>query len=357
VQQAGELTRDIDGLLAAGDTSGAAIHLDKADSILTVAEREEPKWSRPSVARGRIAYSRLDLVSTLDRRYFERWSGVGLDHAERALQINPEDPEGLELRGTLRYERWMLNLAGNSAEASRLLSGAQADLEAAVAKDPTAAGAWTVLSHLRMAQSQSALAKIAALRAYQVDPYLASAQQTIWRLFQSSLDLEDAQESKRWCEEGQRRFPQSYRFAECQLWLYALKATAPNVGRLRPLYEKYLELTPPNVRSFNEHYGQMLMAIAQARAGHRDSADAIARRARADTTIDATRELAQLEAIMRTMLGEHDEALHQLGLYLSANPQMREGMANDQTWWFRDLRNHPGYQQLIGTPSQSAPPD
>ena len=357
VQQAGELTRDIDGLLAAGDTSGAAIHLDKADSILAVAEREEPKWSRPSVARGRIAYSRLDLVSTLDRRYFERWSGVGLDHAERALQINPEDPEGLELRGTLRYERWMLNLAGNSAEASRLLSGAQADVEAAVAKDPTAAGAWTVLSHLRMAQSQSALAKIAALRAYQVDPYLASAQQTIWRLFQSSLDLEDAQESKRWCEEGQRRFPQSYRFAECQLWLYALKATAPNVGRLRPLYEKYLELTPPNVRSFNEHYGQMLMAIAQARAGHRDSADAIARRARADTTIDATRELAQLEAIMRTMLGEHDEALHQLGLYLSANPQMREGMANDQTWWFRDLRNHPGYQQLIGTPSQSAPPD
>ena len=77
VQQAGELTRDIDGLLAAGDTSGAAIHLDKADSILAVAEREEPKWSRPSVARGRIAYSRLDLVSTLDRPYFERWSGLG----------------------------------------------------------------------------------------------------------------------------------------------------------------------------------------------------------------------------------------------------------------------------------------
>ena len=357
VQQAGEHTRDIDELLAAGDTNGAAVHLDKADSMLALAEREEPKWSRPSVARGRIAYSRLDLIGTVDRPYFERWIASSLVHADRALRINPEDPEGLELRGTLRYERWMLNLARNPAEASQLLSGAQADLEAAVAQDPTAAGAWTVLSHIRMNQSQSSLAKIAALRAYQADPYLASAQQTLWRLFQSSLDLEDAQESKRWCEEGQRRFPESYRFAECQLWLYALKTTTPAPGRLRPLYEKYLELTPLNVRSFNEHYGQMLVAIAQARAGLRDSADATARRARADTTIDETRELALLEAIVRTMLGEQDEALHHLGLYLSANPQMREGWARDRTWWFRELRNDPRYQRLVGTPSQFASPD
>jgi serine/threonine-protein kinase len=353
VQQAGEQTRDVDGLLAAGDTTGAAAHLDKADSLLALAQSEEPKWSRPSVARGRIAYSRLDLVGTVDRPYFERWIALALVYAERALRINPRDAEALELRGTLRYDRWMLNLAQTPAEASRLLSGAQADLEAAVAEDPTAARAWTALSHLRMNQSQSSLAKIAALRAYQVDPYLASAQQTLWRLFQTSLDLEDARESRRWCEEGRRRFPESYRFAECQLWLYALKATAPDLGRLRPLYMKYLELTPPNIRTFNEHYGQMLVAIAEARAGLRDTADAVARRARADTTIDATRELALLEAIMRTMLGERDEALHQLGLYLSANPQFREGMARDQTWWFQDLRTDPRYQRLVGTTPQS----
>jgi eukaryotic-like serine/threonine-protein kinase len=357
VQQAGEQTRDLDGLLAAGDTSGAAVHLDKADSLLALAQREEPKWSRPSVGRGRIAYSRLELVGEpVDRRYSELWTALALVHVERALRINPEDPEGLELRGTLRYDRWLLNLAPNPADASRLLSGAQADLEAAVAADPTAASAWAALSHLRMNQSQSALAKLAALRAYQADPYLASAQQTIWRLFQSSLDLEDAPESKRWCEEGQRRFPESYRFAECQLWLYALKGTTPDVSRLRPLYDKYLELTPPNIRGFNQHYGQMLVAIAEARAGLRDSADATARRARADTRIDETRELAMLEAIMRTMLGEHDKALHQLGLYLSANPQFREGMARDRTWWFRDLRSDPRYQRLVETTSQSAHP-
>jgi tetratricopeptide (TPR) repeat protein len=355
VQQAGEHTRDIDGLLAAGDTNGAAVHLDKADSLLALAQREEPKWSRPSVARGRIAYSRLDLVGAVDRRYTERWTALGMVHANRALRINPEDPEGLELRGTLRYYRWLLNLAPDSA--SRLLSGAQADLEAAVAEDPTAARAWTILAHIRMNQSQSSLAKIAALRAYQADPYLASAQETIWRLFQSSLDLEDVGESKRWCEEGRRRFPEQYRFAECQLWLYALKDTV-DLARLPQLYQRYLELTPMNIRAFNEHYGLMLVAVAQARAGHRDSADAIARRARADTTIDGTRELALLEAIMRTMLGERDEALQQLDLYLSANPQMREGYARDRTWWFRALRDDPRYQSVVGgTTSQTAPPD
>jgi hypothetical protein len=57
------------------------------------------------------------------------------------------------------------------------------------------------------------------------------------------------------------------------------------------------------------------------------------------------------------MLGEQDEALYQLGLYLSANPQLREGMARDRTWWFRDLRNHPGYQRLVGRPSQSVSPN
>jgi eukaryotic-like serine/threonine-protein kinase len=356
VQQAGELTRDIDGLLVAGDTSVAAVQLNKADSLLAAAQKEEPKWSRPSVARGRIAYSRLSLVGTFDRRYTERWTAVGLVHAERAVRVNPDDPEALELRGTLRYYRWLLNLAQGPAEASRLLTGAQADLEAAVALDPTAANAWAALSHLRMNQSQPALAKVAAMRAYQADPYLASAKSTVWRLFQSSLDLEDARESTRWCEEGQRRFPEYYRFAECQLWLYALKGNTLGLNRLPQLYRNYVELSPLTSRGFNQHYGEMIVAIALARAGLRDSADAVARRARADTTIDETRELAQLEAIMRTLLGQYDQALHQLSLYLSANPQFRESMARDRTWWFRDLRNDPRYSGLVGTTSQSTPP-
>lgn len=354
-QQAGELTRDVDALLAAGDTSGAAVRLARSDSLLVLAQQIEPQWVRPSVARGRLAFWRLDLVGTFDKSYYERWTAAGLVHAEQALRLRPDDPEALDLRGSLRYYRWVLNLARSPAEMPGLLRGAEADLEAAVAADPTAASAWAVLSHLRMNQSQPAQAKLAALHAYEADPYLASAKQTLWRLFQSSLDLEDARESKRWCEEGQRRFPEYYRFTECQLWLYALKGQTLDLGRVEPLYRKYLELSPPATRTLHEHYGRMVVAIALARAGLRDSADAVARRARADTTIDETRDLAQLEAIVRTLLGEQDEALHQLSLYLSANPQFRDGMARDRTWWFRDLRKDPRYDRMVARTRQSTP--
>ena len=51
-------------------------------------------------------------------------------------------------------------------------------------------------------QAEIAEAKLAALRAYEADPYLRDANKTIWRLFQSSLDLEDAVESAHWCDEG-----------------------------------------------------------------------------------------------------------------------------------------------------------
>ena len=347
-QRAEELTRDLDELLATGDTNGAAVNLNRADSLLSLAQQVEPSWVRLSVARGRLALSHLDLVGTFDKPYYDRWTKAGLAHAQRALGIDGEDPEALDLRGSLRYLRWLLNLASSQAESSELLAGAESDLQDAVAADSTAASAWTVLSHLRMSQSQPAQAKLAALRAYEADPYFESGQETLWRLFQSSLELEDAAESRRWCNEGRRRFPESYRFVECQLWLYAFKGQSLDLGRLEPLYRRYLELAPPTARAWHEHYGRMIVAIALARAGLRDSADAVARRARADTVIDETRDLANLEAIARTILGERDEAFRLLGLYLSANPQLREGMAREKTWWFRDLRADPRYAELVG---------
>jgi hypothetical protein len=176
----------------------------------------------------------------------------------------------------------------------------------------------------------------------------------MWRLFQASLDLEDEAESRHWCEEGYRRFHQYYRFTECQIWLYALKGVKPDVPKAWQLLDEYVKLVPSSSREFNQHFGQILVSMAIARAGLVDSARRVAERARADASIDPTRDLAQFEAAARLIMGDKEEALRLLSTYVAANPQVRAGMAKDDTWWFRDLRSDPRWRSLMGLPQVSS---
>src|SRR4029077_18211697 len=236
--------------------------------------------------------------------------------AERALHLKPDDADALELRGTLRYWRWLNNLV-EPKDAGQLFASAEKDLRASVAANPAQASAWTTLSHLLLNKSAAtAEAKLAALRAYEADPYLTNANVTVWRLFSTSFDLEDPIEAKHWCEEGQRRFPKDFRFAECQLWYYALKGVKPDVPKTWQLLDRYLELSPAGFKELNRHKGQMYVAVALARARLADSARAVAVRARADATLDPGREVAYFETVARLIMGDKDEAFRQFGAYL-----------------------------------------
>jgi hypothetical protein len=171
---------------------------------------------------------------------------------------------------------------------------------------------------------------------------------TLWRLFSTSVDLEDAVEARHWCEEGEHRFPTDSRFAECQIWLNFLKGQTPDVPKAWQLLARYIELSPPGQREFRRLRGGMLMGIVLARAGLKDSARAVMERSRADAAVDPTRETAQLEAVGRTILGDKDEAIKQLSVFFATNPQQRASMAKDQSWWFKDLRGDPRYKALVG---------
>jgi TolB-like protein len=249
VQRAEQLTNEVDQLLEAADTAAAAKRLASADSLLGQAESHDPKWISPIVKRGWLAYRQLDLTGSFDKAFYANWIDTGMRHAGRALTLNPKDPGAFEVRGTLQYYRWLLNLEPDQAKAAQLVGNAEQDLRAAVEGNPTAAFAWTLLSHLLMGQSQTAEAKLAALKAYEADPYLTSAKQTVWRLFQSSLDLEDRVEATHWCDVGRQRFPDYFRFTECQIWLFALKGVPPDVPKAWRLLDEYERLSPPNQRA------------------------------------------------------------------------------------------------------------
>ena len=93
----------------------------------------------------------------------------------------------------------------------------------------------------------------------------------------------------------------------------------------------------------------MLVAMVLARAGSQDSSRAVIEHARAAAPVDDPRApaLAYNEAAAWLALGEREEALRALEVYLTAYPQRKSYIATDS--WFRALHDHPSFQKLVGS--------
>jgi eukaryotic-like serine/threonine-protein kinase len=350
VQRAEADKNGVDSLLAGGDTAGATRAVARADSQLTRAAVLDRKWVLPVVNRGWVVYEQRKIAGW-DKGPASNWTHRGLEFADQALKIRPGDPEALRLRGTLRYIRWLLGLDPYPLTTLQLLDSAEADLRAGGdSTNPNSAAAWSLLSHLEARKGDPAAGKLAALKAYEVDPYLTDANEVLYRLFSLSVDLEDGAGADRWCREGGRRFPKDPYFTECQFELMALPGQAVDVARAWKVLEQDVALWPPNARDFRRRRDQIFVAMALANAGLKDSADRVARRSRADATVDPNRELVYFEAMLRNQLGDREESLRLLEQYLATNPQDRATLANDQTWWWRGVHEDPRFKQLVGSP-------
>jgi len=346
LQKAGFASDEADELAGAGDPDAAVGRLETADSLLEAAGALEPGWGRPVVERGWLSYKHSRIFG-FDRAAADARIEEGLVFAGVGLQMNPRDASALELRGTLRYWRYLLNLGGGPEAAERLRSEAETDLRSAVEVDGQRASAWGSLSHLLINKGEVAEGKLAAMRSYERDPYLRNAHLTVWRLFQTSLGLEDAIEAGRWCKEGRRRFPEESRFYECQLLYQSMRSVEPDVDVAWDAYDDMVEASPPERAEFNRQKGRMYVAMALARAGLADSARAVADGTTTTPDIDPVRELAYYEAIVRSWVGDIDEGIRLLGTYLSANPGRIEAFADDDSWWLEELRKDPRYASLV----------
>lgn len=352
LQRAHARANDAEELGELGDFAAASRELSAADSLLELAEQADPEWLEPVTQRGWLAYEQSRLGG-LDRINYRRWIETGMGHAQRALARAPSDADALELRGTLRYWRYLLNLAESSEEASRLFRDAERDFRQAVASDPEQASAYTSLSHLLLNKGDIAGAKTAARNSYEADPFLRNADVTLWRLTSSSWNLADAIEAERWCDEGLRRFPEDFRFRKCQLMLYALPGYPPDVEDAWAQLEAFVERSPAQMSAYHESEGHIYMAMALTRANLPDSARAVAVRGRANTEVDPLREISWLESIARTWLGDYEEAARLLGLFIAANPTTEEGyreaaVTGEAPWYFEDLVDTEAFRDLVG---------
>lgn len=351
LQAAMATARSADTLLAEDDAAGASRAFDRADSMMAAAGEGDRGWSEPPVQRAWLAYHRSRVALNLEPESVDVWIGRGLEHANRALEIDPKDADALEARGTLRYWRWLLNLEPDSRAAQVLYEGAESDLQASIVANPNQAQALSTLSHLLLGQGRNAEGKVMAQRAYEADPYLSNADQVLMRLFQASFDLDDLGQARHWCEVGADRFPDDSRFAGCRILVLAMQDTVTDVPAVWKLLDSYVSLAPPGEEEIARHIGGMWVAMALVRAGLPDSARAVAVRSRASPELDPTRDAALYESIVHTMIGDNDEALRQLSTYIAVNPRVRELLANDRSWYFDGLRDDPGYKALVSTGS------
>jgi len=353
MQRAREIEWSIDHSVAERLNPSARQRFADADSALASVEAIDAFWPEPTIERSRLAYMRAWAwvrggLPDNDSSYLRQLRD-GVSHAERAVNAAPNDPEALAARGSLHYWQWLLNLAPNSTAAAALLRSADEDLTKATTANKRLASGWNVLSHLRLNQGQTREAAIAAENALMADPYLPDvSDRTIYRLFASLLDLQYADDARKWCAIGNARFPQDYRFTECRLWVAALPAASkPNVSELWNYYELYLKLVPADRLAYYRLKGKLIMALALTRAGQPDSARALALVSQGDSTIDPDGDLRYLAAVVYAQAGDNDAAFDVLGKLISRSAYRRKQAAEDKTWWWKDLRSDPRYQALL----------
>jgi TolB-like protein len=355
VQQGERAQKEAEELAAQDLLALAAARFARADTLLAQAEQADPRWAEPIVIRGRLAYKLARLAE--ERVEAGEWIARGLGHAERALALEARSADALELRGTLRYLRWLFSLEPDSRAAAALLRDAEADLRAAVAISPSNASAWSVLSHLQYQKPDFTEAKLAALRAYEEDAYLSAAPDIVWRLYTTSYDLEDFAGATNWCGVGGRRFPANPRFIECRIWLLTAKGAAANIEQAWRLRDSLLKRLTTTEAAAQWRQLELVVAFVIARAALSDpsarsrladSARHVLRHAHPSRAEDPEGELMGMEALVRTWLGDKDEALRLLKEYFALNPGHRAAFARGNSWWWRPVLDDSRFAELVG---------
>lgn len=346
--QRGELERKrAEEVLMGGELERAFEAFDRADSLLALAQRADPNWVEPPILRGWVAYRKSRVAPDLESRL--QWIQGGLEHADVALDLDPNLPKALELRGTITYFRFLLGMEPDPVRSEALLRQARQDLETAVDLDPSMASAHSTLSHLYYFVGLLTEAYLAAQRAYETDAYLDTAGETLWRLFTTAFDTERFPQASRWCQVGNERFPRDYRFWECRLLELTIPTHTPDVEAAWNICQHITETVPESRKPLEERKAWVWTGEVLARAGLPDSARAVLMRARAGADIDPNRNLAYVEARARAVLGDYEEAVDLLRQLLAGygfqNEEEAEAWATH--WYWRDLRGRADFERLV----------
>ena len=105
-------------------TAAVAQRFSEADQLYTQARSLDTAWVEPVLGRGMGCLRRSRLVG-LDPIAAKPWIDKGMQYAEQALALAPENADAYQLRGELRYWSWLLDVEQDQTRADKLLKDAQ----------------------------------------------------------------------------------------------------------------------------------------------------------------------------------------------------------------------------------------
>ena len=344
VQRAAALQENAGAFDRANAPAAAIAAYLQADTLLFRAERIDARWDVPTLTRGWLARNVALLAS--DPRDKAAWLVRGIAHAERVLARYPGRPRALVLRGALRVDSW---LQGLTPDSTGMASAAERDLRAAVSAEPELARGWYALSVLLPYLGRAVEADEAARQALEFDAYLTEAREVMASLFFNLLYRERFDEARHWCNEGRRRFPTNPNFRSCELRVLGWSARDRGaIGQAWRLLDTIEAAEVSDQSPLDPVDRRLMIAAVIARAGLSDSAENVLTRLHAETPQPVLEQAAFEEAGVRVLLGEHEEAMRLLRIFLAGNPQMRETMAKNP--WFRALTAYPAFDSLVAAP-------
>jgi eukaryotic-like serine/threonine-protein kinase len=352
VYRADRLRDDAAAPTALADTielSAAISQLQSADSLLAAAERSDARWIVPVIDRGWVELGvarRRSGVSRVDA--FRR----GEAHANRAIGRDSVSAAAFELRGTSLYWQAARLELDDRGFADRL-ERAERDLKRALVLDSSLATARGTLALVYVARGNVVEGARQAETALAMDTYLRDAPTIFGALYLNNLMIGAMSDAWRWCDRAATDYPRDPRFVDCRLTLLAEdERKRPDPALAWRLVNQANALDPPSSaraagRAWLPIYRDMMAAIVSARAGWRDSALAVAQRARSSVAGDATLETDLLyeEAYLQLILGNHREAARLLSGYLAERPSLRDLVLRHARW--RRLTNDSTFGRVL----------
>lgn len=311
--------------LAASDAAASEREFTAADSLLAAAIACDPDWIDPRLARAELAdrwaMSRLSRRGPGEARtIFDH----GIEQAQAALGHDPDNARALALRGHLRWRKAVLAWDGSQEARDRLVEHAEADLRAALDRDPQQVTAAASLSEIMYRERHRfADARQYAERAYRQDAYLDHVNEIINRIAVSAFEMGDDREALEWCRRGLRRSPGNLSHRGTILEIMAWGSVDPEPeqawGHLRAITEE---------RPASATYYRYNVASVLARAGLSDSARAVLERHTQALAPDAREAYLWLEAAVRFRLGDIGEAERLFAHYRRIEPDEAKAHAS-----------------------------